>query len=468
MKLQHIMFAILTAVFVGLASSCSKRAEILDNIPADVNLVATVNVDKLCSAVGVTLKGDGSAEVCVPMQGVVRGNIKMLDALAGMKAEGVADIDNIVVAVDKENVTYAILSVSDIERFDTATSEYLDWNEASNGYRSARLGSASLLAKDGLVWFVTGARDAVKSVDELKKRAREMSVAQLDGIAEVLGRDNMVNVAVASGLVSMNDKLDAGIDAQDKEWSVAAFKEGADNSLVIDWEMMKSTGLTIKPKGMQNINPALLAYVPENFNVTLAFGLTREFDWEPLRKVVMMAGGFQTAAFMSVVNPYLESIDGTVLMAAAPSSPELMKDGDVSDWDFIVMVHMPQDKINSLMSMISSMMSTAGMTPTVTADGLMAIPQYGKTMYIGNVDGYLGISTIGFDNTRNNSLAPTFVNKDMAANLSLEPYSDYVHDAPEGTGLVVSASMDNGKGVVKLKADGTQWPVLVFLLTAMK
>ena len=62
MKLQHIMFAILTAVFVGLASSCSKRAEILDNIPADVNLVATVNVDKLCSAVGVTLKGDGTAE----------------------------------------------------------------------------------------------------------------------------------------------------------------------------------------------------------------------------------------------------------------------------------------------------------------------------------------------------------------------------------------------------------------------
>lgn len=468
MKLQYIMFAILTAVFVGLASSCSKRAEILDNIPADVNLVATVNVDKLCSAVGVTLKGDGSAEVCVPMQGVVRGNIKMLDALAGMKAEGVADIDNIVVAVDKENVTYAILSVSDIERFDTATSEYLDWNEASNGYRSARLGSASLLAKDGLVWSVTGARDAVKSVDELKKRAREMSVAQLDGIAEVLGRDNMVNVAVASGLVSMNDKSDAGIDAQDKEWSVAAFKEGADNSLVIDWEMMKSTGLTIKPKGMQNINPALLAYVPENFNVTLAFGLTKEFDWEPLRKVVMLAGGFQTAAFMSVVNPYLESIDGTVLMAAAPSSPELMKDGDVADWDFIVMVHMPQDKINSLMSMISSMMSTSGMTPTVTADGLMAIPQYGKTMYIGNVDGYLGISTIGFDNTRNNSLAPTFVNKDMAANVSLMPYSDYIHGAPEGTGVVVSASMDNGRGVVKLKADGTQWPVLVFLLTAMK
>ena len=464
------MYAILTAVFVGLVSSCSKRAEILDNVPADVTMVATVNVDKFCSAVGVTLKGDGTAEVCDPMQGVVRDNVKMFDALARMKAEGVADIDNIVVAVDNENVTYAIMAVGDMDKFNAATGEYLDWNEAANGYRTARFGSQSLLAKDGQVWAVTGARDAVKAVDEFKKRAREMSVAQLDGIAEALGRDNMANVAVASGFASMtgSGKPNTEIAVQDKEWSVASLKDGADNSVVMDWEMMQSTGLTVKPKGMQNINPALLAYVPENFNVTVACGLTKDFDWEPLRKVIMLAGGFQTAAFMSVVNPYLESIDGTVLMAAAPSSPELLTDGDVSDWDFIVMVHMPQSKINSLMSMIGNMMSTAGMTPTVTADGLMAIPQYGKTMYIGNVDGYLGISTIGFDNTRNNSLAPTFVNKDMAANVSLVPYSDYVHGAPEGTGVVISASMDNGKGTVKLKADGTQWPVLVFLLTAMK
>ena len=48
MKLRHIMFAILTAVVVGLTTSCSKRGEILDTIPADVTMVATVNADKLC------------------------------------------------------------------------------------------------------------------------------------------------------------------------------------------------------------------------------------------------------------------------------------------------------------------------------------------------------------------------------------------------------------------------------------
>lgn len=470
MKLRHFMFAVLTAVLVGLTSSCSKRGEILDTIPADVTMVATVNVDKLCSSMGVTLKGDGKAEVAAPMQRVLGSQTEVLDELAALKADGVVDIENVVVAMDGDNVTYVTTFVNDMDKVVEKTQDYVGWNEGSDGYKIGRGGSATLLAKDGQIWAVTGARDAIKAVEGMVKGAKELSVGSLDGVAEALARDNMANVAVSAGIASLTTggKSNTEVRAQDKEWNIASLQTGADNSLVLDWEMMQSGGQTVKPKGLQNINPALLAYVPENFNVTFAVGLTGEFDWEPLRKLVMLAGGFQTAAFMSVVNPYLESIDGTVLMAAAPSSPELLADGDASDWDFIVMAHMPQDKINSLTGMIRNMMATAGMAPTMTADGLMAIPQYGKTMYIGNVDGYLGISTVGFDNTRNNSLAPTFVNKDMAASLSLVPYSVYVPGAPDGSGLVLTASMDNGKGSVKLKATGTEYPLLVFLMTAMR
>lgn len=470
MKLRHIMFAILTAVVVGLTTSCSKRGEILDTIPADVTMVATVNADKLCSAMGVTLKADGTAEIAAPVQGVIGSQAKVLDELAALKAEGVVDIENIVVAIDGDNVTYVTTLVSDMDKVVEKTQDYVGWNEGSNGYKIGRGGSATLLAKNGQIWAVSGARDAIKAVEGMVKGAKEMSVGSLDGVAEALARDNMANVAVAAGFATLttSGKSNTEIAVQDKEWNIASLQEGADNSLVLDWEMMQSTGRTVKPKGMQNINPALLAYVPGNFNVAFAAGLTGEFDWEPLRKLVMLAGGFQTAAFMSVVNPYLESIDGTVLMAAAPSSPELLTGGDASDWDFIVMAHMPQDKINSLTAMIRNMMSTAGMTPSVTENGLLAVPQYGKTMYIGNVDGYLGISTVGFDNTRNNPLAPTFVNKDMAASLTLEPLSAYMPVATGDAGLVLTASMDNGKGSFKVKATGTQSPLLVFLMSALR
>lgn len=471
MKLRHFTFAILTALIVGLTTSCSKRGEILDTIPADVTMVATLNVDKLCSAAGVTLKSDGSVDVLPAMHGVVTGDIReMLENISQLKADGAADVENIVAAVDGDGVTYLTFAVSDMDRLTAALGDNVQWSDASDGYRAARLGDTMLLCKDSQMWAVIGAKDALKSVKAMLKSAGEMSVSDLNGIAEALNRDNMANVAVASGFAALTTsrKPNTVIPAQDKEWAVGELLEGADNSLVFNCAIMQSTGRTIAPKGMQRINPALLAYVPENFNTVFAAGLTPEFDWQPLTQLAMLAGGFQTAAFLSVVTPYLESVNGSVLIAAAPASPETFAEGDFSEWDFIVMAHMPQDKINSLTSMIRNMMSTAGMTPTVTPEGLLAVPQYGKTLYIGNVDGYLGISTIGFDNTRNNSLAPTFVNKEMAASFSLEPYSAYVPSAPQGTALSLTAAMENGKTTVKIKATGTDNPALVFLLTAAK
>ena len=469
MKSHNLLFAVLTAIFVGMLSSCSKRSEILDSVPPDVTMVATVNIDKMCSAVGVTLKDDGTAEIAAPAQRWMNGVQKELNTLATLKSQGVFDIENMVIALDGD-VKYCIMSIDDEDKVMEATRDNIGWNDATDGYRIGRMDGSTFLMKDGLLWIVSGSRDAVKSVSDMNKRAREMSVGKLDGVAAAMTRDNMANIAVASGFASLttSGKSDTEIPAQDKEWNVASLQQGADGSLVLDWQLMQSTGRTLQPKGLQPVNPALLAYVPENFNVVAAAGLTGEFDWEPLRKIVMMVGGFQTAAFMSVVNPYLESIDGTMLLAFAPSDPAMLAEGDASDWDFIAMIHMPQAKINALTDMIKNMFATAGMTPTVTPQGLIAVPQYGKTMYIGNVDGYLGISTIGFDNTRNNSLAPTFVNKDMAACVSLRPLSDFLPTAPKGTDLLLSMGMDNGKGEIKLQAGGTQLPVLLFLMDAIR
>lgn len=465
MKLQHISLLALVAVMLGALSSCSRRGEIIDTIPADVTMVATLNFDKLSDAAGVRLTSDG-IEVLPQMQGFVNGDIKeVLEKVAKAKAEGIVDIDNIVIAVDADNVTYTTFAVNDLDRLCEMTSGDLEWAD-DGGYKTARLAGMTLIANGSQLWCVDGSKEPAKAVDALRKRAGEISVGSLDGVARALGRDNIVNVAVASGFATLttSKKSNTEIPAQDKEWNIASINTGADNSLVAEWEMMQSTGRTVAVKGMKNINPALLAYVPENFNVTFAAGITPEFDWEPLRRLLMLTGGFQTAAFLSVVNPYLASIDGTVLMAAAPSSPDALVDGDPSEWDFIALVHMPQDKINSLISMIRNMMATAGLTPQMTSEGIMMVPQYGKTLYVGNVDGCFGISTIGFDNSRDNSLAPTFVNKDMALNFSMNPYSSQV----EGVGLNLDASMAGGKGQAKLTVPGTQTPILVFLMTAAK
>lgn len=464
MNLRHLSLLALMALLMGLATvSCSRQGELLDTVPADVSAVATVDFKKLCEASGITFTSEG-IKADDKINGGVRGDLReMLDRMARLDSEGVADFSRVAVAVAGDGAQYVTFAISDYGKLKEQAGEWLEWQPDADGYHVADVGDGcTFLCSSSQAWLVNDVRgSATKALEGLLKRAGEMPVTKLDGVMQALSRENIANIAVASGFITFatDKKSDTEIPAQDKEWNVASLNTGADNSLVAEWETMQSTGRTVKVKGMQNINPALLAYVPEDYSVTFAAGLTPEFNWKPLEQLALAVGGFQAGAFMAVVNPFLESINGSVLIAAKPLSEYALAEGDPSDWDFIVMAHMPQDKINSLMTMIATMMSTAGIAPSVNEDGMMVVPQYGKNLYIGNVDGYLGISTKEFDNSRNNSLAPTFVNKDMA----------FATAFPMDGGVTIDASvsMTSGKGQAKFKVNGTDSPTLMYLLSIL-
>lgn len=466
MNLRHLSLSGLIALVMGLASvSCSRQGELLDTVPADVSAVATVDFKKLCESSGITFTSEG-IKADDEINSGLRGDLReMLDRMARLDSEGVADFSRVAVAVDSDGAKYVTFAISDYGKLKEQMGDWIEWQPDADGYHVAGLGDGCvLLCTSSQAWVLDDVRgSATKALEGLLKRAGEMPVTKLDGVMQALGRDNIANIAVASGFVSFatDKKPDTEIPAQDKEWNVASLNTGADNSLVAEWETMQSTGRTVKVKGMQNINPALLAYVPEDYPITFAAGITPEFNWKPLEQLALTVGGFQAGAFMAVVNPFLESINGSVLIAAKPLSEYALAEGDPSDWDFIVLAHMPQDKINRLMTMIATMMSTAGVTPSVNKDGMMVVPQYGKNLYIGNVDGYLGISTKEFDNSRNNSLAPTFVNKNLAFAAAFPMGGD------DGITIDTSVSMASGKGQAKLKVNGTDSSTLVYLLSML-
>lgn len=464
MKLQHLSLVALIAMMLGALSSCSKSEDIIDTVPADAACVATVNLDRLCSAGGISLTAD-ETKVAPEMEKAAGGPLKeLIDGLSAIK--DAIDIENIVIALDTDNVTYVTFAVKDLDKLCGMTAGNLTWEGTSGDYKSAHLHELDLLATSSQGWIVRGSDNAAKAVDEFTKRAKERPISDIEYIGKALSRDNIMNIAVTSGFTTLSSGSTKASAAplDEKEWNIASINISDGNSLVAEWEMARADGEAIAPQGMQDINPALLAYVPENFNVTFAAGLTPGFDWEPLHQLATIAGGFQAAAFLSVVDPYLTSINGTVLLAAAPGADGALTDGDPYEWDFIALVNMPQDKIAGLCSIIRSMMSTAGIAPRMTDNGIMMIPQYGKTLYIGNVNGYFGISTIGFDNTRNNPLASTFTGKEMALSVDLSSVSPLF----DSVGLELNASMSGGKGSAKLSAPGTQTPILVFLMTGQK
>ncbi|MDE6037306.1 MAG: hypothetical protein K2G05_03490 [Duncaniella sp.] len=454
--------SLLAVMLIGLLSvSCSKRGEILDTVPADVVAVATVDIESLCESAGVKFTPEGGIETIDRIDALVTGNLReALTRASALKASGAVDLSDAVVGVNADNETFITLAVSDAKALREATADYLTWSDDASSYAIAENGNTAFVANDSQLWIMGGsANNAIKSVETMLKSAKELSINGLDGISQVLARDNMVNMAVASGSMLIAPAGDTSVAPQEREWNVLALNVSPDNALVGESEIMQATGRTVVPKGMKSINPALLAYVPESFNFTFAAGLTPQFDWSPLKQIVTVVGGFQAAAFMSVITPYLESIDGTLLMALKLPDTAGLRSADPTDLDFIVMVRMPQDRVNGLISMIGSMCATAGVSPRMAGEGQMIIPQYGRDWYIGNVDGCFAISTIGFDNTSNNSLAPVFVNRDMAADLSF--------NLPDGAGAQLSATMTDGKGQFTFTIPGSQTPLPAHILSLL-
>lgn len=118
------------------------------------------------------------------------------------------------------------------------------------------------------------------------------------------------------------------------------------------------------------------------------------------------------------------------------------------------------------MTMIRGSLAQNGISPIDERDGVMTIPQYGMEFHVGNVDGYLALSNIPFENTRQNSLAPMFVNKDAAMTLEIPSLQLFSESAP-AYGLKIKVEMGESEGKAEISLPGAKLPILETLLNTI-
>lgn len=466
MNIRHISLMLMLAVVASVMTSCSKRGELLDTIPADASIVALIDVKKICSESGVDFTDRGTPAGQETDRSFYP--VLPLDVLARLDSEGVADMSEVALFAEASVAhSYITFLISDFDKFKEITAGNVEWGSDAEGYHvgKAEESMMNIIASKKQVWYT---HSTPKDVKVMEAAAKKNPIGKIDAIANALRGDGLIDMALKGGnfmaLLGMDSKKGAAAD--DDTWCVAKILNGADGSLVAEWNNIESTGQAVKPCGLKNINPALLAYVPEDYTMTFGIGIGEGFNWEPVEQLAMAFGGFQGAAFMSAISPYLQSIDGSVILAARPKADSESDEINPMDWDFIALARMPREKIRGLMNMVRTMAFTAGITPSVDEKtGIMALPQYGGTMYIGDVDGNLGISTQPFDNTRNNSLAPVFVNKDMAASFTFEPDPHYFNGDAGGVPVEITASMDGSQGQAKVRLTGVKGSALSYIFS---
>ncbi|MDE6174046.1 MAG: hypothetical protein K2F88_00580 [Duncaniella sp.] len=456
--LRPFLLPLMAVLMLGaVMASCSKDEALLDAFPAEVDNVGMVRLKGVLTQAGFEFGADGVKGV------TVHGRFADLIALTGaIDRSGTCDLDRMAWARDLDGTVYVTALVSDEAKFTEATADEIEWAEAKGGFKQGQWNGFTALAGNGRFWLVD-AKDAVKSVGELQKKAAKSPLTALEGVCGVLEGDGLLNMAMRRGASSKGAKADGG--EKESLWATLCCNV-KDNRLTASSVVMQGDGTTVSADGLQAINPAVLSYIPDSFNFAFAIGLTPDFDWSTLTQAVGTFGGFQARGMMAVATPYLQSVNGTVMLAAGPANDQAYSDVDPGNWHFVLMAHLPQQKISEIMNMVRSSMFMAGISPRVTDDGLMVVPQYGMNLYIGNVDGYFAVSNMPFDSSRQNSLAPLFTGKDGALSLELPSLRSLNPSAP-AFGLKLTGQTGEGTTTAELVLTGTSQPILQAILSVL-
>lgn len=439
-------------LLLAVTSACSQRGDILDTLPAAARSITVLNVKQIFGPDAANLSPNALAG----------GDAASLIRYIGwLGAQDVAASERVAIVNTSDDLTYYTFFVTDEGKFKKLLPESYQWG-GDIARDPADTSAPAVMLADGQAWIPLHTDPA--KLPAAVKAAKKAPVSKLPGIAQALAAEGLANVAVAATPAAPADKPEAMMT---NVWDIIHAATAA-KGIDLQWTRIKADGTADAIKGLQPIDTDVLAYVPQGFNFTFAAGLTPEFDWSAITRFTGKINDFQTQAALSVILPYLQSVNGTVLIAAAPTpqSAESEEAFDLGALNFMVMAKMPQQKIGELLGMVRTMMFSAGLTPRTDASGMMVIPQYGANLYLGTLGDYLALGTVPFVRTATPAVPPAFTGSQAAVAVALPSLRLLSPDSPEW-GINLTGAVKSGQGQFSLTLPGSKESVIATILNTL-
>ena len=401
--MKRIFYAMVVAVVALVMPSCASDAsEVLDTIPADAQMVAMIDAASAMKHFGVEVDADGLT-FAPEIQ-----NVKSLidKAIPAEEQKNVAQkMSAFMAIIDVENIA-GYFSADETVYFTTIVKNegLLEKMLTENGITKSQVagfdcykldGRLYMLVKDAQAWIVERESDAEKLKKELDK-ASSNPITSNTTVCEYLAQDNDVN-AVAS-TKQMN------IEELGKDGWIRASANMKGTGVEATLSAVKSDGNVVDfSEYLGEINDDVLQYIPQKSMLAVALGIDSNMKWDLLDKVLAtMSYGDRATA--ELFRPYIESIDGSVLLTVSPAiegvTPQMMQSLDA--WEMKFMAHMPQDKIDGAIEKIVSTIE-ADYRITLPREGdFYVIPNPEMPMKVGSHNGYFVIAKGGIDVTASN------------------------------------------------------------------
>lgn len=446
----------MAAILIALVSSCDKRERcLLDTVPDSAQAVATADFDKLMKNAGCQVK-NGKYELTPQLTSFLgdseaRTFAKWLNCIS--KA---ADLNHVVVYMTDRDTPIGTVSITDNDTFETALTGH-DFHKADSrdGYDIYECpDEAVVMLKDGQAWFAHRADDVIKSV----KKADKDPLSALDGVKEFLLTDHPLNVAYRCSMMPF-------------DWVCGSVALN-DNIIELTLKGMDDDGKPFEfDRLFDAVDTDFLRYAPGNTLLTAAFATKADPLWNQALAILKADPGLSMSqkGMLEMVCSQLKKIDGTVAIAAAPAAgAPALADVSLSTWDLMLMVHMPHDEVSSNVSGLVATASRFGMTideenGVYHANLSRLDPSLGD-IYVGNVDGYLAVSTRPLDENSDDSLIPVFQGSCGAVALDIPYGSETMKAFGLPCGLSVTLRLESESAEIRARLNGTNSSFLSSLI----
>lgn len=457
MTKRNFFAAAVAALLLVLSfSSCSNSNKLLETIPSSARAVARINLMTIGNELGMKLEGD---EVVVPadLESVFGKDDKKMGAM--LKE---VDAENVYVFMMDDSLPFAVFALKSESGF-IAAAEKISGKKAEtiDGYTVVE----DFVIKDGMAWGVDGsATRAVEMVKEALRKAANGSMNDVEAVTDALDGDGLMNFAVQSpaGFVA------GGKDEAKTVWTTGKLTAKG-NALHLTAKAVNADGSDYKTDYLQDINTSVLQYAPKSSMLVAAMGLTDKIPWSTVSDVfsqIYSLNATQTAQ-MGMAVSMLQSLDGTVMAAVGPrggltAAQALATSADDMDWDFIVMAHLKQDKMDQILGLVNGITAGGGQS---VGPSLWKMPvSSDKTVYYGAVDGYLTVASFEPKPDGGVGVQP-FEGHDAGLSVDVPDVKAALGRGKDPMGLKIVASGDGNEGEMTLTVENTDKKVLVALLT---
>lgn len=449
MKFKSFISIVMLAAMVVL-TGCSKTNPIFETVPADADVVVKFDAVKIGEALDIQVK-DGSA--------VIPDYLK--NSLTATQADEMASVAALI--KNQEFVMFANMNqqmvvvtalLSEPDKVAAKITEKSGEQPLTqNGYKVWK--NRRVVIKDDQMWIVpTGNGSVTDAVASILKRASDNSVADISPVAAALSSAAMITYAGQSPNFLVKEPK----NGQQIFWSVCEIN-CKDQKLTAESKSIYPDGSDAECETLVPINTSALQYVPATPLFTAAAGVSSDFPWTRLLEYVskQIPNVMGVQAQMAMVTPYLQSIDGTVLMSLG-LAPGITLDQAVSQvqqnpsvFRFIMMIHYKEDTARQLVEMVKAMGPQLGFNATDVGNGLFMGEYAGMPVYFGIVDGYLTVANYKPEPTSGSSAAAAFNEKLAGMTAEIPSMTVFNPSANFSLSAVASSGKDEGKFVLSLE-----------------